>query len=143
MCPRGKGDHQTAQEISTLLICSITRLFSSTDSPFFALGTCNTTTPTNRPVKHGSTLALQLVYKKFNWLGCSTSNTRCANSLCPGLYMEGEEWRSCTQNVFQIFRARGHGDVKVGDMVGLYLTRESGNGLIAAQPSVQRVHVPV
>ena len=42
------------------------------------------------------------------------------------MYMEGEDWNRCRQNVFQIFRAQGHGDVKVGDLVGLYLTRESG-----------------
>jgi len=88
--------------------------------------TCNSTTPTSQPVRHGSTVALQAVYSKHDWLGCSTTTTSCVNSQCPGLYMEGQDWNTCRQNVFQIFRAQGHGDVKVGDLVGLYLTRESG-----------------
>ena len=88
--------------------------------------TCNSTTPTTQSVRHGSTVALQAVYSKHDWLGCSTTTTSCANSACPGLYMEGQDWNRCRQNVFQIFRAQGHGDVKVGDLVGLYLTRESG-----------------
>ena len=41
--------------------------------------------------------------------------------------MREDEWNSCSQNVFQIFRAKGPGDVKVGDLVGLYYKREGGN----------------
>ena len=41
--------------------------------------------------------------------------------------MREDEWRSCSQNVFQIFRAKGPGDVQVGDLVGLYYKREGGN----------------
>ena len=40
--------------------------------------------------------------------------------------MRGSDWNICSQNVFQIFRAKGHGDVRAGDLVSLYLTRESG-----------------
>ena len=88
----------------------------------------NSTTFVGEPVRHGSTVALQALYQKQSWLGCSTTSRSitCANSACPGLYMRGNEWNTCNQNVFQIFRARGHGDVRVGDLVGLYLTRESG-----------------
>ena len=86
----------------------------------------NSTTLTNKPVRHGSMVALQALYQKQYWLGCSTTTTSCVNSACPGLYMRGNEWNSCSKNVFQIFRAKGHGDVRVGDLAGLYLTRESG-----------------
>ena len=91
-------------------------LLSSTD---------NSTTPASYPIRHESTVAFQS-YLRYSWLGCSTTTTSCANSACPGLYMRGNEWNSCSQNAFQIFRAKGHGDVRVGDLVSLYLTRESG-----------------
>jgi len=79
-----------------------------------------------QPVRHGSKVAFRAFCGDVQWLGCSTTNTRCANSACPGLYIEGQDWNRCSQNVFQIFRAQGHGDVEVGDLVGLYLTREGG-----------------
>ena len=46
---------------------------------------------------------------------------------CPGRYMRGNDWRSCSQNIFQIFRAKGPGDIQVGDLVGLYYKRDGGN----------------
>ena len=93
----------------------------------FLADACNSTTPVDKPmtIRHGSKVALQL-YIKTDWLGCSRSTTSCANRGCLGLNTRGNEWNSCSQNVFQIFRAKSHGDVRVGDLVGLYFTRESG-----------------
>ena len=101
-------------------------LWFISDMFLFLADAYNSTTLADKPtIKHGSTVAFQS-YIRYNWLGCSTTSTSCANGACPGLYMKGNEWKSCSQNAFQIFRAKGHGDVRVGDVVGLYLTREIG-----------------
>ena len=84
----------------------------------------NSTTSMDYAVRHGSTVAFQQY--TVNWLGCSTTSTSCVNSVCPGMYIRGNDWNRCSRNVFQIFRARGYGDVKVGDLVSLYYKIESG-----------------
>ena len=93
----------------------------------FLADACNSTTLVDKPItiRHGSKVAFQS-YIRYSWLGCSGSTTSCANRGCPGLYMRGNDWSSCYKNVFQIFRAKGYGDVRVGDLVGLYLIRETG-----------------
>ena len=103
----------------------------------FLPDTCNSTTP----VRHGSTVAFQ-AYVKHDWLGCSTTTTSCSKSGCPVLYMEGNDWNTCRENVFQIFRAHGHGDVRVGDLVGLYLTRESGKWFDCSQNACRKSSCP-
>ena len=55
--------------------------------------------------------------------------------------MRENEWNNCNQNVFQIFRAKGHGDVRAGDLVGLYLTRESGKWLTCHETTCRKEHV--
>ena len=52
------------------------------------------------------------------------NTTSHGKSACASLYMEGNERNTCRESVFQIFRAHGHGDVRVGGVIGLYLTRE-------------------
>ena len=106
----------------------------------FPPDTCNSTTTVGQAVRHGSKVAFQSRLKIY-WLGCSTTTTSCANSECPGMYIKGNEWNSCSQNVFQIFRAKGHGDVRVGDLVGLYLTRESGKWLTCHETTCRKEHV--
>ena len=113
---------------SYILICSdVTRtqkgLWFTNNLLFFPPD--NSTTFIGEPVRHGSTVAFQQY--TVHWLGCSKTSTSCTIRRCPGLYMREDEWRSCSQNVFQIFRAKGHGDVRVGDLVGLYYKREGGN----------------
>ena len=81
-------------------------------------------------------------YVKHDWLGCSTTTTSCSKSACPLLYMEGNDWNTCRENVFQIFRAHGHGDVAVGDLVGLYLTRESGKWIDCNQTTCIKSNCP-
>ena len=45
------------------------------------------------------------------------------------MYFEGNDWSTCTVNTFRIYRARGPGEVLVGDLVGIYLQNESGKWL--------------
>ena len=71
-------------------------------------------------VNHGSTVSLQLVYDKHNWLRCRPYGRTCLQGDCPGLYMECNDWSSCAGEVFEIYRVNGPGVVRVGDKVGLY-----------------------
>ena len=71
-----------------------------------------------RAVVQGSTIALQRLYSKLDWLGCSGST--CVKDSCPRLYMEGGNWNNCQADVYRIFRMNGPGPVMVGDAVGLY-----------------------
>lgn len=68
-------------------------------------------------IPHGSRLALQLTASPLEWLSCSEN---CHVSSCPGLYIEDAEWSSCGNEVFEIYRAVGSGELRVGDLVGLY-----------------------
>ena len=77
-------------------------------------------------INHGSTIALQPVYSKRDWLGCSVQP--CAKATCPGLYMEGNDWK-CWGEVFRIYRLHGPGAVRVGDIVGIYYPHQSGHWL--------------
>ena len=56
--------------------------------------------------------------------------------------MEGNDWNTCRENVFQIFRAHGHGDVAVGDLIGLYLTKESGKWFDCSQTDCRKSSCP-
>ena len=73
---------------------------------------------------HEDIIALQTVYYKRNWLGCSPNP--CTSAMCPGIYMEGQNWYDCFGEVFQIYRMYGVGDIHVGDVVGIYYPYESG-----------------
>ena len=106
---------------------------SSSIGLLFLPDTCNSKTS----VRHGSTVAFQ-AYFKHDWLDCSTTTTSRGKSACASLYMEGNERNTCRESVFQIFRAHGYGDVRVGDLVGLYLTRESGKWLDCSQTACRK-----
>ena len=43
--------------------------------------------------------------------------------------MTGSDWTRCWGEVFQIYRASGPGQVRVGDLVGLHYPHESGRWL--------------
>lgn len=51
-------------------------------------------------------------------MGCSGKN--CKRDSCPSLYMSCAEWAKCRGTVFQIYRMKGAGPVRVGDVVGFY-----------------------
>ena len=40
--------------------------------------------------------------------------------------MDPKDWKKCTGEVFQIYRQRGKGAVRVGDVIGLHFPREHG-----------------
>ena len=73
-------------------------------------------------ITHGSTIALQPVYDKRNWLGCTGAT--CRTEACPNLYMEGDDWGNCKGQVFQIYHICGSGEIKAGDAVGIYYPKE-------------------
>ena len=73
----------------------------------------------------GSTIALQHLRQKRYWLGCA--GKRCTQATCPGLYMEGHNWKQCWGEVFRIYRQLGKGAIRVGNVIGLYYPRQRGN----------------
>ena len=75
-------------------------------------------------VKHGDTIASQSLARHW-WLDCS-DNESCVQTYCSGLSCEEDDWKTCAKNAFRIYRARGPGEVLVGDIVGIYLTSEQG-----------------
>lgn len=89
-------------------------------------------------VGHGRNVALQPLYQKRFWLGCAPI-TYCNRATCPQLYMEGTDWSHCWGEVFRIYRAAGPGDVRVGDVIGLFMRNRwfslaSGRGHLASCP---------
>lgn len=77
-------------------------------------------------IKSGNTIALQS-YISVRWVGCSGKH--CAAAGCPGVIFSGGDWTKCWGEVFKIYRADGPGAVKVGDLVGIYYSREKDNWL--------------
>ena len=45
------------------------------------------------------------------------------------MQMTGNDWIDCSGEVFKIYRASGPGNVRVGDLVGLYYPGQSGTWL--------------
>lgn len=75
-------------------------------------------------ITHGTTIALQVVFMKMTYLSCRSRN--CNRYSCPHLYMDKGDWTNCYGEVFEIYRRKGAGLVRVGDDIGLYYPRESG-----------------
>jgi len=95
-------------------------------------------------VSHGDKVALQLVYDKPHWLRCRPYGRTCLKGGCPNLYMECNDWTTCTGEVFEIYRVSGPGTVRVGDKIGLYypharsywFSMGRGSGLTARCPGI-------
>ena len=77
-------------------------------------------------ISHGDTIALQ-TFKRDRWLSCS--GFHCGSHSCPGVIFATGDWSRCWGEVFQIYRADGPGQIKVGDLVGIYYPREEGRWL--------------
>jgi hypothetical protein len=75
-------------------------------------------------IRHGDTVAFK-TYTRHHWLSCGRSY--CSWSGCPRMYMAGNDWNSCGGEVFRIYRAGGHGTVRVGDLVGIYYPQQRGH----------------
>lgn len=77
-------------------------------------------------ITQGSTIGLQALYDKRNWLSCGLGHgPLCGKAGCPALYMDTHNWNDCYGEVFQIYRFAGPGDVQVGDIVGIYYPKTS------------------
>jgi len=95
-------------------------------------------------VSHGDRVALQLVYDKHHWLRCRPYGRTCLKGGCPDLYVECNDWTTCTGEVFEIYRVSGPGTVHVGDKIGLYypharcywFSMGRGSGLTARCPGI-------
>jgi len=90
----------------------------------------------------GSTVAFQPLYNKRYWLGCSVNPCQGGAQDCPGLFMEGSDWTNCIGEIFQIYRARGPGTVKVGDVVGIHRPYQLGHWLGCSQSNCGRSTCP-
>ena len=68
-------------------------------------------------------------YNRRYWLSCYYTPCR-SRFTCPGFAFRGTaEWAFCWAEVFQIYRARGRGAVRVGDVVGVHYPHELGKWL--------------
>ena len=60
------------------------------------------------------------------------------------MQMTGSDWTNCWGEVFRIYRMSGPGNVRVGDVVGIYYPRErKANGWAIKELLVQSPHVQV
>jgi hypothetical protein len=75
-------------------------------------------------IRHGDTVAFQ-TSTRYHWLGCAGTN--CIGASHPGMYLTGNDWNDCWGEVFRIYRARGPGTVRVGDLVGIYYPKQRGH----------------
>ena len=68
-------------------------------------------------------------YNRAYWLSCHVSPCK-SRYTCPGFAFSGTEWTTnCPSEVFQFYRARGPGPLRVGDVVGIYYPQEAGKWL--------------
>ena len=73
---------------------------------------------------HGSYVAFQPLWTKRSFLSCYKSP--CRGGQCPRMYMEGSDWNKCYGEVFKIYRMRGLGKVRAGDVIAINYPRERG-----------------
>ena len=84
-------------------------------------------------INQGDKVAIQSYNRRY-WLSC-VPNPCQSRYTCPGLIMTSTDWTNCGGEVFQIYRARGPGEVRVGDAVGLYYPIQPGKWLGCNSPS--------
>ena len=72
-------------------------------------------------ISQGDEVAFQ-TYVRNRYIGCS--GTYCTPTAGPGLYMDSYDWLTNTVNGFQIYRKYGKGNVRVGEVVAIYYTKE-------------------
>ena len=73
-------------------------------------------------------------YNRAYWLSCYVTPCK-SRYTCPGFAMSGDKWINCGGEVFQFYRARGPGAVRVGDLVGIYHPLTPGKWLGCNSPS--------
>ena len=67
-------------------------------------------------------------YHRGKWFSCAP-NPCSSRHTCPGFSIGDTKWTNCWGEVFQFYRARGSGRVRVGDVVGVYYPYEAGKWL--------------
>ena len=78
-------------------------------------------------IYQGNNVAFQS-YNRAYWLSCHLNPCK-SRYTCPGFTFSGSDWTNCRAEVFQFYRARGPGAVRVGDVVGVYYPYEPGKWL--------------
>lgn len=71
----------------------------------------------------GDTIALQTI-NRIEWMSFG-GDSEPHTATCPKQYMEEVDYKSCTGEVFQIYRRKGEGIVRSGDFVGIYKPGEN------------------
>ena len=75
----------------------------------------------HRTIYHGTRIALQQKSSSRYWMDCASSSGQlCQRSTCPGLYFDSSDTSRCSRLFFRIYRHRGKGPVKNGDIVALH-----------------------
>ena len=77
-------------------------------------------------IRHGDRVALQ-TFVRDQWLSCAAE--QCGRSDCPKFVFDKSDFSQCYGEVFEIYRQKGPGKVRVGDQVGLHYPREKGKWL--------------
>lgn len=90
-------------------------------------------------LSHGDTIAIQ-TFRRDQWLSCS--GLHCGSQGCPGVLFDTDDWRRCWGEVFRIYRAAGPGQIRVGDLVGIYYLNEDGRWLGCAGPYCAKATCP-
>ena len=71
-------------------------------------------------------MVLQQRLYNYYWLDCgSSSNSKCTRSTCPRLNFDARDYRRCYGLVFRIYRYRGPGRVRNGDIVALHIPNKN------------------
>ena len=73
----------------------------------------------------GSTIALQTYARNDHWLNCISPKTGfCATGNCPKLFMEGQDWQNCPENVFEVYNTFSRTKIFSHYPIGLYFPVE-------------------
>lgn len=76
------------------------------------------TSEAGKTVISGNTVGIKYPAKGGHWLGC-WPQFKCVPASCPGEHFPPEK-QTCAGEIFQIYKRKGSGKIKVGDDVGLY-----------------------
>ena len=87
----------------------------------------------------GDTIALQTHIRNY-WLSCAHGG--CLKTLCPHMHFTGSDWSTCLGEVYEIHRANGPGQVRVGDLVGIHYPHLAGNWMGCKGSGCSRTSCP-
>lgn len=73
-------------------------------------------------LQHGDEVALQVLAEKPKYLQCK--GYWCTQSTGSGLFMETHDWGEYPSATFRIFRHRGKGAIRAGEVVAFYYPKD-------------------